>query len=512
MDEASIRGTDSNPTFRGMRQSISQTFNSIYIYDLHGNSKRNEIAPDGGKDDNVFDIMQGVSFFIGSRFQQVANGRKIFHSDLFGLRLLKYKSLIETSIETTKWRAFRPSSPHYLFISQKIDMEGEYNTWQSINKIFSINTVGISTSRDNFCVQLTVDELYNKIKIFLTLSAEASREEFNLGRDVAEWNVKFAQKDLKNSGVRRELVKPFFYRPFDIRYTYYTGKSRGFHSRPRPKVMQHLLTGNNLALCTNRQVNSNFKHVFISRNIGDGNAVSLATRERTYFFPLYLLINERKDHQLMLKVENKRPNLSLFFLNSISGKLNLPRVGEFGMPKGITPEQIFQYIYAVFHSPEYRNRYSELLKIDFPRLPITSSLELFYSLANLGNELVELHLLESSSPGKYVSFIKRSASLKIEKVSYSNKTVWINKAKTCGFKGVPKDVWNFQIGGYQVCEKWLKDRQEKGGKHPRPGRVLTDEDIDHYQKIVVAINETIRIMKDIDEVINKYGSWPGAFQ
>jgi predicted helicase len=166
----------------------------------------------------------------------------------------------------------------------------------------------------------------------------------------------------------------------------------------------------------------------------------------------------------------------------------------------------------VFHSPEYRNRYSELLKIDFPRLPLTSNIELFYTLAELGSELVKLHLLESSSPGKYVSFVQKSADLQVEKVSYSNKTAWINKAKTCGFKGLSEAVWNFHVGGYQVCQKWLKDRQAKGGKYPQPGRVLTKKDINHYQKMVVAINETIHIMPKVDEVIDKHGGWPDAFQ
>ena len=170
---------------------------------------------------------------------------------------------------------------------------------------------------------------------------------------------------------------------------------------------------------------------------------------------------------------------------------------------GLTPEDIFHYAYAVFHSPAYRRRYSEFLKVDFPRLPLPGNLELFRALAHLGGDLTALHLLESPKLAKPIAEFIGGRNPEVEKVSWARNTVWIDKAQTTGFRGVREDVWDFHIGGYQVCEKWLKDRK---------GRTLSKDDIAHYQKIVVALSETIRLMKQIDEVIEQHGGWPGAFQ
>ena len=179
--------------------------------------------------------------------------------------------------------------------------------------------------------------------------------------------------------------------------------------------------------------------------------------------------------------------------------------------KSVDSRKVFDYCYAILHCPTYRARYASLLKSDFPRLPSTGSRDLFRAMAQSGGELVALHLMESPKLNNHITTLVGTGDFQVERVSYSDETVWIDKAETRGFRGVPGEVWNFQIGSYQVCEKWLKDRQAKGGKNPRPGRVLTDEDIDHYQKIVVALNETIRIMAEIDEVIEAHGGWPDAF-
>tara|TARA_Y100000031_G_C8116049_1_gene335928 strand:- start:184 stop:849 length:666 start_codon:yes stop_codon:yes gene_type:complete len=172
---------------------------------------------------------------------------------------------------------------------------------------------------------------------------------------------------------------------------------------------------------------------------------------------------------------------------------------------------LFYFVYSVLFAPGYRRRYSDFLETEFPRIPLPRESRLTNELVALGGELVALHLMESSRLERSITAILGGDAFLVEKVAYSDETVWIDKAKSRGFKGVPEEVWNFHIGGYQVCEKWLKDRQAKGGKNPRPGRVLTDEDIEHYQKIVVALSETIRIMAEIDEVIEAHGGWPGAF-
>jgi predicted helicase len=263
-----------------------------------------------------------------------------------------------------------------------------------------------------------------------------------------------------------------------------------------------------LALSTSRSVEiGSFEHVLCSRLLLGHHTVSM--KEVNYMFPLYLLPDEEAQHSLALRSE-REPNFAPAFLKAVSTTLKVPQKGPHGLPTGLTPEDIFHYAYAVFHSPGYRSRYAEFLKIDFPRLPLTGNLELFRALARLGGELTALHLLESPKLDQPITeFI--GTSKEVTKVGYTNDTVWINAsgtkgnttAGTSGFRGVPEAVWNFHIGGYQVCEKWLKDRK---------GRTLTDEDIAHYHKIVIALTETIRLMAEIDQVIETHGGWPGAFQ
>ena len=212
----------------------------------------------------------------------------------------------------------------------------------------------------------------------------------------------------------------------------------------------------------------------------------------------------------MLFAEDRTANLTFEF-QALIADLHGISIGDEG-PQHLDPKQIFGYLYSIVNSPEYRTRFETFFRVDFPRIPITNDSGLFKALAALGNRLISLHLLESLSVNKYTTSIVGSGDFQIEKVSYCNETVWIDKAKTKGFKGLHQEVWNFKIGSYQVCEKWLKDRQAKGGKNPRPGLVLTDEDISHYQKIVVALSETISIMAEIDKVIEKHGGWPDAFK
>lgn len=226
---------------------------------------------------------------------------------------------------------------------------------------------------------------------------------------------------------------------------------------------------------------------------------SVAAYDINTVFPLYLY---PADDELDVST-GRRPNLSPEFLKALAAKLKLPQEGPHGLPKSVTPEDIFNYAYAAFHSPTYRTRYAEFLKIDFPRLPLTGSKPLFDRLAALGGELGGIHLLESAKLNDFITQFPAKGDNVVEKVHYADegKRVWINPSQYFG--GVPAAVWSFHIGGYQVCEKWLKDRK---------GRTLTYEDIQHYQKIVVALFETIRLMAEIDKLIDKQGGWPGAFQ
>ncbi|MBT6717262.1 MAG: DNA methyltransferase, partial [Nitrospina sp.] len=501
----------SNPTFRGMRQSLKDEFTKIHTIDLHGNSKRTEYAPDGTKDENVFDIMQGVAIIFANLNVNQSGVRQILKSDLFGLRPTKNKTLNNLKLSDVVWDSLKPSSPFYLFRKVEDKLKAEYLEGQSITEIFSINSVGISTSRDDLCISFTAEEAYKTTGEFVSLSPEMAREKYHLGEDVQDWKVNLAQEDVRTNGLTMKYITPVFYRPFDVRWTYYSGNTRGFHSRPRGQVMNCMLGGNNLAICSSRQVNEEFRHAFVSQTISDGNSVSLASRERTYIFPLFLEGVDQSELEFSFETNTKRPNLTPQFLNRIAEKMGLPQVEENLLPKGLTAEEIFFYIYAILHSPNFRSRYLEFLKIDFPRLPLTPNFELFLALAKHGGNLVDLHIMKSPKNKEPIATIIGSEKIQVEKVSFSDETVWINNEKTCGFKGVPEEVWKFHIGGYQVCKKWLKDRQGRGGQNPRSGRILFKEDIDHYQKIIVAISETIRIMAEIDEVIEEHGGWPGAF-
>ena len=257
----------------------------------------------------------------------------------------------------------------------------------------------------------------------------------------------------------------------------------------------------NIALLTARiQATGVFDAVFVSKHL-----VEMKTAESSRsctVFPLYLT-KDSESRQGTFSGNSRRPNLNPEILLSLGQKLNLKPKGDFGLPHGVSPEDIFHYAYSVFHSPGYRSRYAEFLKIDFPRLPLTSSLVLFRALARLGGEIVALHLVMSPKLDKLLTAYTGPASPEVEKVSYAHGTVWLDKVQTCGFSGVSESVWNFHIGGYQVCNKWLKDRK---------GRTLSKDDIAHYQKIVVALRETIRLMAEIDNVIDEHGGWPGAFQ
>jgi predicted helicase len=270
--------------------------------------------------------------------------------------------------------------------------------------------------------------------------------------------------------------------------------------------MQHLINKINFALCTNRQVNNDFRHVLVSQNITEGNTVSLATRERTYIFPLYLYPTDKPtlfEPDPTSAPDGRRPNLDEKFIQEFAEKLNLKFIldGKGDQKKTFAPEDIFNYIYAVFHSPTYRTRYAEFLKIDFPRVPLTSNKKLFWQLANLGDELVQIHLMNCQL--ETITGFPIKGDNMIEKLRYAEPTqtqngrVYINKTQY--IDNVPPDIYNFQIGGYQVCNKWLKDRK---------GREFTDDDFEHYSQIVVILKRTQELMTRIDQAIEKQGGYP----
>jgi predicted helicase len=485
-----------NPTFRGMRESLLSDFSQIYVYDLHGSAKKKETTRVGFTDENVFDIEQGVAINISLLNPSTTGLCNAFRGDMFGDRASKYTSLLK-GFGTVSWNALSPFGPNYLLDRQGSTLGPEYERGWRLQDVMPVNSVGIVTARDELTIRPTRADIWQLVQDFATMAPEKARLQYDLGPDARDWQVKLAQADLRNSGPTKGFVKPILYRPFDRRWTYYTGVSRGFLCMPRPGVMDHMLQ-DNLAICVGRAgqvIDQGEWNIVICSNCPTD--FNLFRRGGNVVFPLYLVDrnNRFEGHKTTVT------NFSRGFLEALCNSLSVPGKSD-GLPGGVEDKDIIHYAYSVLHSRSYRARYAEFLKLDFPRLPLTSSLELLRELARLGGELVGLHLLASPLLDKSLATYKGRDKPDVEKVSHSHHTVWINKDLTSGFHGVPEDVWAFQIGGYQVCEKWLKDRK---------GSTLSKDDINHYQRIITALSETIRIMAEIDKVIDKHGGWPGAF-
>jgi hypothetical protein len=488
-----------NPTFRGMRASLLGSFRRIHVLDLHGSSKKKERCPDGTSDENVFDIQQGVSvgFFWAAPADET--NRAVAHADLWGFRgdssnsspRGKYNWLAQHSNSTTDWVKLSPNSPFYLFVPQDADLRREYDNYWKLPDVMPHYGAGIITSRDHFVTDFEDAPLLKRLELFHDGSVSDEWIRINLEvKDNSMWSMAEARKAFRKHPIRKELLVDILYRPFDSRRIYF---ETNVVFNMRVQVMRHMLAGNNVGLLTARSNKSPTPdHFFCSKLIVETKCGESTTQSS--FFPLFLYPEQRG---LGFK-QGLQVNLSQAFLTAAE---SLVKSGKKGTKDG-GAESIFRYAYAVFHSQGYRIRYAEFLKIDFPRLPLTGDPELFSILARLGDELVALHLLESPKLDKPVSTYIGPKNPEVEKSSYARNTVWIDRAQSCGFREVPDAVWNFHIGGYQVCEKWLKDRK---------GHTLSKDDIAHYNKIVIALSETIRLMKRIDEVIDEHGGWPDAF-
>ncbi|MFO0141729.1 MAG: type ISP restriction/modification enzyme, partial [Aphanizomenon sp.] len=500
-----------NPTFRGMRQNLMQTFDEIYVLDLHGNSKKKEVCPDGSQDKNVFDIQQGVAISIFIKYEHSQQKlATVYHADLWGMREVyenkelvggKYHWLAENDISSTEWRILKPEFEFYLFQPQNINLKSEYENFTKITDILLVNSLGVATARDNLTIQFNQDEIWETINKFIDLLPEDARSYFDLGKDVRDWSINLAQKDIKNSGLSKSQIFPIMYRPFDQRFTYYTGNSSGFHCRPRSEVMNHIIKGKNLALATLRRPrNEIVDNFFVSDQITDKCIIS--SLDNASIFPLYLYPTNTPtlfDSTPTNAPGERKPNLSPEFITQFSQKLDLEFIsdGKGDKTKTFGPEDIFNYIYAIFHAPIYRQRYAEFLKIDFPRVPLTANAALFWELVIKGDKLVKYHLMKET--GTEISTYPIPGSDIVEQVKYheNHQQIWINSQQY--FDQVPQQIWNFYIGGYQVCQKWLKDRK---------GRQLNFDDINHYQNIISIISETIKIMENIDQIIENYGGFP----
>lgn len=452
-----------NPTFRGMRWHLRNTFDKIYVLDLHGNSNKKEVSPDGSKDGNVFDIKTGVSIILGVKKQGVGKDKKlaqVYQADFFGTRKSKYEKLNKGSIETIQWNVLPKNTEVW-----GVEGEGkdEYQKGFSVAECFPKNTTGIVTMGDSFIIDKNKDVLKKRVQDFLynDVSEDELKTKYDLGKNYARWvveNKKNIQDDPNN-------IVPLAYRPFDIRYTYF---DKNLVWRTRDQVTQHFVNKENLALVFVQRspAETPSSYIFLSKNIVVNGYIRSDSVSIDTMAPLYLYTNQGE----------KIPNMD----KKIWEEINVV-VGD------TTPENILDYIYAYLHSPKYRETYKDFLKTDFPRVPYPKNKEEFWGLVSLGAKLRELHLMTAPECSKLITTYPVSGSDVVEKITYKDGKVYINDIQYFG--GVPEVAWSFYVGGYQPAQKWLKDRKEQK---------LSNEDIEHYQKMIVVLVETDKIMKEID--------------
>ncbi len=472
------------PMFRGMRKSLLDSFNAIYHLNLHGSSRRMENVPIGENDENVFDIVQGVSILLCVKELDNPAPAKVYYADMWGSRKEKYSTLSGSDVQSTAWTELQPTSPLYLFVPQETDYSAEYERGWRITDIFDVHSVGIATARDRFTIRRTAEDIRETVTDFVSLSVDEAREKYGL-EDTQDWQVHLAQADLRSNPDTELCIKPIHYRPFDTRWTYYTGHSRGFHGRPRGAVMSHLLR-ENVAVCVCRIITSpKWEHVLITDKITEKCYVSNRGSESGYVFPLYLY----PDSEALLDSTERKLNFKPAFLTALSKSLGLPQTPSSGLPEGVSPEDILAYIYAVLYSPTYRERYYEFLKYDFPRVPLPLNVDYFHTLAALGQRLIGYHLLQEGGGVQRAHRFEGDSDGVVGTPRYVDGSVWINATQY--LTDVPAEVWEYEIGAYQICEKWLKDRR---------GEELSHAEVRQYRSILVAVTETLRVIAEIDEV------------
>jgi hypothetical protein len=468
-----------NPTFRGMRQSLMNSFDEIDVLDLHGNSLKKEKAPDGSADKNVFDIQQGVAIILMVKKAKRTKACTVRHADLWGLREEKYTFLSSHDSRTIKKGMLRPSPPYYFFVPTKDEHKEVWEGYPRIVDIFPVNVTGIVTARDQFVIDIDKARLQNRIMQFRHLSTddEFIRLSYKL-KDTRGWKLSAARKKLAQDDRWDTYFARILYRPFDIRWIYYTPTMVDWG---RPEVMRHMLQPN-LSLVLPRRVETAipWSHIFLSESIIEHVAVSLKTID--YCFPLYLYPDTNKRDLFSGNDSRERvPNIAPWLFAALAKAYKKP-------PKA---EAIFNYIYGIFFSSAYRKKYEEPLKIDFPRVPLTADFQLFRHLADKGEELADFHLLQSKKLDKPVSRCEGPGGLSVGTPIYDGKRkrIYLNREKY--FSPVSRDVWEYRVGGYQVAQKWLKDRK---------GKTLSSEDVSHYCRVLTALAETIRIQPSLDDL------------
>ena len=469
---------------RQMRKHLMQTFDKIYILDLHGNAKKKEISPDGSKDENVFNIQQGVSIniFVKTGKKNPDELAKVYHTELFGERDKKYDYLNGNDLLTAGYKELTPTEPYYFFVPKDFNVQADYDKGIKIDELFKLNKAGIATGRDDLFIDIDREVLSRKLQdVFECNDILTSKYRLKITDTYKLCTT------IKTAKYSEDCFRNLLYRPFDTRYVYYDTR---LLQRARYDVMKQFFN-HNVGLILSRMVLGNYEwnDVFITKDITEKGIMAMRVSNTAPIFPLYLY--EEDSNQTSFFDRSRKPNLNTDIVRELEQKLGLIFTPEKEDTTGtFAPIDILDYIYGVLHSNKYRNKYKEFLKIDFPRIPYPENADYFFKVAQLGKQLREIHLLESPVVNEFITSYPVGGDNEVVKPEYKDNKVYINKTQY--FDNVPEIAWNFYIGGYQPAQKWLKDRK---------GRILSYEDVIHYQKIIKALVKTHELMQNIDKIV-----------
>jgi predicted helicase len=498
-----------NPTMRGLRHNLISNFEQLHLYDLGGSTKKS----DGDLDENVFDIQQGVGIFLGTKWVDAMRLQR--HAAISGAREVKYSKLSESTPRDVIWTTLAPAAPHFLFVPTNYSLQSEYDKFVSLNDIFAVHSIGFFTSKDHFVISRDPSEVIANAKAFRNsrLPDDELCKSLEINAKDA-WNVERSRKHIQelSDGEIATLTRKFTHRPFDEKYIFFHKSLVWSMADP---VNKNLLFPGNISLVTSRQLAAGpWNHIFCSSGIVEMFLMSNKTKEGNHVFPLYLSSGANSKANLDGD-ERKITNISKIFLRQVSDSIDSAGV--------LSPKDVFHFIYAVLHSSAYRDRYSEFIKIDFPRIPIPGSRKVFDALAKLGAELVAWHLMEHPDAINIVAGSARNTGstawfgtdYSLSKVAEKSREladvkgiddkvgkVFVNA--TSGFANVRQSIWNRTIGVYQVLHKWLDDRR-------KAGRSLSQDDITHWLRVYAALQATQKLMLQVDTAIEANGGWPGAF-
>lgn len=479
-----------NPTFRGMRESLMRGFDEIYMLDLHGNSKKKEKAPGGGKDENVFDIQQGVAIGLFVRHADVTRDdehrARVWHADLYGVREAKYVALDATDTDNTEWAELKPASPNYYFVPQEVGLLLEYERGWKLTEAMPVNVLGFQTHRDDFAIEFDSATLRARIgEMRSTDTTNLDYVEKHSLRDNRDWKFADARAKLRDDDYWQDKFLRMAYRPFDVRWSYFSEVAMDY---PRRELLDNVAGKENKCLVVARQaLNGDFKHALVTNAPAEGNLLQSAKGGNS--FPLWLYpraLIQHGDNKPTDRIANLAPEF----------------VAALTQAQGATPapEDTLAYLYAMLYAPSYRARYADFLKRDFPRIPLTTNRTLFDAFVAIGTELIALHVMDTVLPR--ITGFNVAGGNEVVKVRYAAGNdgagrIHINDAQY--FDGVPQAVWDMHIGGYRVAEKWLKDRK---------GRMLSYDDLTHYQSVIATLARTLALQAQLDTAIASAGGWP----